>query len=49
MYKERIKVRNTKEFNKVVQEHRADGWQIITFWKLYAEMERGNEMIVIEH
>jgi hypothetical protein len=43
-----IKVRTKKEFEEKVREYREKGYNIITFWKMYAEMEKGNEIITIE-
>jgi len=43
-----IKVRTKKEFETTVREYRENGYNIITFWKMYAEMEKGNEIVTIE-
>lgn len=43
-----IKVRTKKEFEAKVREYRWNGYNIITFGKMYAEMEKGNEIITIE-
>lgn len=43
-----IKVRTKKEFEEKVKEYRANGYNIITFGKMYAEMEKGNEIVTIE-
>jgi hypothetical protein len=43
-----IKVRTKKEFEEKVREYRENGYNIITFWKMFAEMEKGNEIVTIE-
>jgi len=43
-----IKVRTKKEFEAKVREYRENGYNIITFWKMYAELEKGNEIVTIE-
>lgn len=44
----KIKVRNKKEFEATVREYRQKGYNIITYWKMFAEMEKGDEIITIE-
>jgi len=44
----KIKVRNKKEFEETVREYRQKGYNIITYWKMFAEMEKGDEIITIE-
>ena len=43
-----IKVRTKKEFEEIVREYRGKGYNIITFGKMYAEMEKENEIVTIE-
>lgn len=43
-----IKIKNKKEFETTVKELRSQGYNIITFWKLSAELEKGNEIVRIE-
>ena len=43
-----ITVKNHKEFTETVREYRNKGFNIITFWKDFAEMEKGNELVVID-
>jgi hypothetical protein len=43
-----IKIKNKKEFTEKVREYRENGYNIITFWKMFAEMEKGNEIVRIE-
>jgi hypothetical protein len=42
-----ITVKNKKEFDQTVMELRRQGYNIITFGKMFAEMEKGNNLIVI--
>lgn len=44
----KITVRTKKEFEAKVKEIRAKGFNIITFAKNFAELEKDNEIIVIE-
>ena len=44
----RINVRNKKEFDAAVKEYRSNGYMIITFGKLFAELEKNNEIIIVE-
>lgn len=44
----KITVRTNKEFEAKVKEIRAKGFNIITFAKNFAELEKDNEIIVIE-
>lgn len=43
----RISVKNKKEFEQKIKEFRSQGYNIITFSKMFAEMEKGNNLIVI--
>lgn len=42
-----ITVKNKKEFEQTVKEFRGQGYNIITFCKMFAEMEKGDKLIVI--
>lgn len=42
-----ITVKNKKEFEQTVKELRHQGYNIITFCKMFAEMEKDNKLIVI--
>ena len=44
----KIIVKNKKQFNEKVLEYRNKGYMIITFWKGFAEMEKGDNMITID-
>jgi hypothetical protein len=43
-----IKVRNKKEFREKIAEYRRAGWMLITFVERLAELEKDNEIVVIE-
>ncbi len=43
-----IKVRGKKQFENTIKEYRAKGYNIITFGNKLAELEKDNEIIVIE-
>ena len=43
-----IKVKTKKEFESKVKEYRANGYNIITYNKMFAEMEKENKIIIIE-
>jgi biotin operon repressor len=45
---ERIEVKTRKAVQDKVKELRADGYMIVTFGYDFTEMEKGNELIVIE-
>ena len=42
-----ITVKNKKEFDQKVLEFRNKGYNNITFWKLFAEMEKGDKFVTI--
>lgn len=44
----KIKVENKRQLNKMVKEYRNNGYMIITYGYTLAELEKGNELIVIE-
>ncbi len=44
----RIKVENKKQLKKLVSEYRENGYFIITFGYTLVELEKGNELVVIE-
>jgi hypothetical protein len=44
----KIKVENKRQFNKLVKEYRNNGYFLITFGNTLAELEKGNELVVIE-
>lgn len=43
----KITVKSKKEFEQKIKELRNQGYNIVTFWKMFAEMEKDNELIVI--
>lgn len=43
-----VKIKNKKEFTEKVREYRQKGYNIITYCKMFAEMEKGDEIITIE-
>lgn len=43
-----IKVRTKKELETQTKEYRTKGYMIITFTQTFIELEKGNELIVIE-
>ncbi len=45
----RIKVENKRQLNKAVKEYRSNGYMIVTFGYTLVELERGNELVVIEY
>ena len=45
----KITVKNKKTWETEIKQRRAAGWQIITFWKRFCEMEKGNAIITIEY
>lgn len=44
----KIKVENRRQLNKMVKEYRNNGYMIITYGYTLAELEKGNELVVIE-
>ncbi len=46
--KKQIKVENKRQLNKLVKEYRNNGYFIITYGYTLVELEKGNELIVIE-
>lgn len=42
-----LQCKNKKEFNATVKKYRSDGFNIISFWKDFAELEKGDNMIII--
>ena len=44
----KIKAKNKKEFEAKVKEYRANGYNIITLGRLFAELEKDNKKIIIE-
>ena len=44
----KIKVKNKKQFDETVKEYRNKGYMIVTFWKNFAELEKNNEIVIIE-
>ena len=45
---ENIKVKTKKEFEMLVKEYRAKGYNLITLGKMFAELEQGNSIVIIE-
>ena len=43
-----IKVKGKKQFENTIKEYRANGYNIITFGCKLAELEKGDEIVVIE-
>lgn len=43
-----ITVKTNKELDNITKEYRNQGYNIITFWKGFREMEKGDEIITIE-
>lgn len=43
-----ITVKNRKELENTIREYRANGWMLITLGKKLAELENGNEIVMIE-
>ena len=43
----KITIKSKKEFEQKIKELRNQGYNIVTFWKMFAEMEKDNELIVI--
>lgn len=44
----KIKVENKRQLNKMVKEYRNNGYMIITFGHTLVELEKGNELVIIE-
>ena len=42
-----ITIKNKKEFEQTVKELRNQGYNIITFSKMFAEMEKGDKLIIV--
>ena len=42
-----VKCKNKKEFNATIKKYRLEGFNIITFWKGFAELEKGDNIIII--
>jgi hypothetical protein len=47
-YMEKLKVKNKKEFTNIIKKYRDDGYMLITYGKKLAELEKDNEIIIIE-
>lgn len=45
----RINTKNKKEFETIKKQYRENGYNFITFGKRFAELEKGNEIIVVEY
>ncbi|MDO4451355.1 MAG: hypothetical protein Q4B89_00825 [Lachnospiraceae bacterium] len=45
----KIEVKNRKEWNAKIKEYRNNGYFLITFGNRLAELEKGNELVVIEY
>lgn len=44
----KIKVENKRQLNKLVKEYRNNGYFLITYSNALAELEKGNDLVVIE-
>lgn len=44
----KINAKNKKEFTKLISQYRDEGYFLITFGYSLAELEKGNNMIVIK-
>ena len=44
----KITATNKRQFNKLIKEYRENGFFLITLGNKLAELEKGNEMVVIE-
>ena len=40
--------KNKKEFTSIIKKYRDDGYMLITYGKKFAELEKDNEIIIIE-
>lgn len=45
----KIKVENKRQWNKLISEYRENGYFIITYWYTLVELEKGDELVVIEY
>lgn len=45
----KIKVENKRQWKKLISEYRENGYFIITYGYTLAELEKGNELVVIEY
>lgn len=45
----KLVVGNKREFNKTIKEYRNNGYFLITLGNRIAELEKGNELVVIEY
>ena len=43
-----IKANNKKHFEELIKAYRAQGFSLITYGKKLAELENGNQIIIIE-
>lgn len=45
---QKIKAENKRQWNKLIKEYRNKGYMLITYWNTLAELEKGNQIVVIE-
>lgn len=45
----KVTVKNKREFTKMIKEYRNNGYFLITLGNRLAELEKGNELVVIEY
>lgn len=45
----KIAVANKRQLNKMAKEYRNNGYMIITFGYTLVELEKGNELVIIEY
>lgn len=43
-----IKIRTKKELTEKIREYRNDGYNLITLGKMFAELEKDGEIVVID-
>lgn len=48
MKKSRCIAANKRQLNSLTRDYREDGWFIITYTETFRELERGDEILVIE-
>lgn len=44
----KVKTNSKKQFEETIKQYRANGYNLITFTKTFAELEKENKIVVVE-